>query len=214
MIIKNAVFITSVADKKNFIKSQKPIIAICGKSNVGKSSLINALANKKNLARTSVTPGRTRLVNYFDFGEFILADLPGYGFAKVSEKEKAKWAVLMEDFFKYSEIAHVLSLVDIRHDPTKDDESMINYLHLYAIPFTVIATKADKIGKTRIKQRVDDIGKYLTIGGNLVTAVSSETGYGKDKILDKIQNVIEVYNDDFYTEEDDDDVDGGYEIDE
>lgn len=214
MIIKNAVFITSVADKKNFIKSQKPIIAICGKSNVGKSSLINALANKKNLARTSVTPGRTRLVNYFDFGEFILADLPGYGFAKVSEKEKAKWAVLMEDFFKYSEIAHVLSLVDIRHDPTKDDESMINYLHSYAIPFTVIATKADKIGKTRIKQRVDDIGKYLTIGGNLVTAVSSETGYGKDKILDKIQNVIEVYNDDFYTEEDDDDVDGGYEIDE
>ncbi|MBO5712617.1 MAG: YihA family ribosome biogenesis GTP-binding protein, partial [Clostridia bacterium] len=178
MIIKNATFITSVADKKNFIKSEKPIIAICGKSNVGKSSLINALANRKNLARTSVTPGRTRLVNYFDFGEFILADLPGYGFAKVSEKEKQKWATLMEDFFKYSEIAHVLSLVDIRHDPTRDDESMINYLHSYAIPFTIIATKADKLGKTRIKGRTDSIGKYLTVGGNMVTAVSSETGYG------------------------------------
>ena len=204
MIIKNATFITSVADRKNFIKSEKPIIAICGKSNVGKSSLINALANRKNLARTSVTPGRTRLVNYFDFGEFILAELPGYGFAMVSEKEKQKWATLMEDFFKYSEIAHVLSLVDIRHDPTRDDESMINYLHSYAIPFTIIATKADKLGKTRIKGRTDSIGKYLTVGGNMVTAVSSETGYGKDKIYAILDKVIEVFNDDFYKTEDDD----------
>ena len=81
MVIKNATFITSAASKKGFIVPEKPMIAICGKSNVGKSSLINALANKKGLARTSVTPGRTRLVNYFDFGEFVLADLPGYGFA-------------------------------------------------------------------------------------------------------------------------------------
>lgn len=204
MIIKNATFITSVADKKNFIKSNKPIIAICGKSNVGKSSLINALANRKNLARTSVTPGRTRLVNYFDFGEFILADLPGYGFAKVSDKEKQKWATLMEDFFKYSNITHVLSLVDIRHDPTRDDENMINYLHTYAIPFTIIATKADKLGKTRIKGRVDDIGRYLTVGGNSILAVSSETGYGKDKILDKIERVLEIYNDEFFNLVDDD----------
>ena len=204
MIIKNATFITSVADKKNFIKSNKPIIAICGKSNVGKSSLINALANRKNLARTSVTPGRTRLVNYFDFGEFILADLPGYGFAKVSDKEKEKWSILMEDFFKYSDIAHVLSLVDIRHDPTRDDENMINYLHSYAIPFTIIATKADKIGKTRIKGRTDSIGNYLTVGGSLVTAVSSETGYGKDKIYAILDKVIEVFNDEFYSSPDED----------
>ena len=204
MIIKNATFITSVADKKNFLKPNKPVIAICGKSNVGKSSLINALANRKNLARTSVTPGRTRLVNYFDFGEFILADLPGYGFAKVSDKEKQKWATLMEDFFKYSNITHVLSLVDIRHDPTRDDENMINYLHTYAIPFTIIATKADKLGKTRIKGRGDDIGRYLTVGGNSILAVSSETGYGKDKILDKIERVLEIYNDEFFNLVDDD----------
>ena len=204
MIIKNATFITSVADKKNFLKPNKPVIAICGKSNVGKSSLINALANRKNLARTSVTPGRTRLVNYFDFGEFILADLPGYGLAKVSDKEKQKWATLMEDFFKYSNITHVLSLVDIRHDPTRDDENMINYLHTYAIPFTIIATKADKLGKTRIKGRVDDIGRYLTVGGNSILAVSSETGYGKDKILDKIERVLEIYNDEFFNLVDDD----------
>ena len=176
----------------------KPILAIVGRPNVGKSTFINMLANKNKLAKTSNTPGRTRLVNYFDFGDFILADLPGYGFAKVSEKEKQKWATLMEDFFKYSEIAHVLSLVDIRHDPTRDDESMINYLHSYAIPFTIIATKADKLGKTRIKGRTDSIGKYLTVGGNMVTAVSSETGYGKDKIYAILDKVIEVFHDDFY----------------
>ena len=204
MIIKKAEFITSVADKKNFLKVDKPLIAICGKSNVGKSSLINCLANRKKLAKTSVTPGRTRLVNYFDFGDFILADLPGYGFAKVSDKEKQKWATLMEDFFKYSNITHVLSLVDIRHDPTRDDENMINYLHTYAIPFTIIATKADKLGKTRIKGRVDDIGRYLTVGGNSILAVSSETGYGKDKILDKIERVLEIYNDEFFNLVDDD----------
>lgn len=199
MIIKNATFITSAADRKGFIIPKKPMIAICGKSNVGKSSLINTLANKKGLAKTSVTPGRTRLVNYFDFGEFVLADLPGYGFAKVSQSEKAKWSKLLEDFFSYqSLITHVFSLVDIRHDPTKDDEGMINYLHHYALPFTVVATKADKIGKTRIYDRLKSIGNYLTIGKDSIIATSSDTGYGKDKLLEKIESVISIYNDDFF----------------
>lgn len=203
MIIKNATFITSAADRKGFIIPKKPMIAICGKSNVGKSSLINALANKKGLAKTSVTPGRTRLVNYFDFGEFVLADLPGYGFAKVSQSEKAKWSKLLEDFFSYqSLITHVFSLVDIRHDPTKDDEGMINYLHHYALPFTVVATKADKIGKTRIYDRLKSIGNYLTIGKDSIIATSSDTGYGKDKLLEKIESVISIYNDDFFKGED------------
>ena len=193
MIIKNAKFITSVADKKNFLKSDKPIIAVCGKSNVGKSSLINALANKKGLARTSVTPGRTRLINYFDFGEFILADLPGYGFAKVSDSEKKKWANLMEEYFASdTALNHVIMLVDIRHDPTRDDLGMINYLHSYALPFTVVATKADKIGKTRIYERVKSIGNYLAIGMDKVIATSAETGYGKDKLLTKIEEVLQI----------------------
>ena len=199
MIIKDAKFITSVASKNNILFSEKPIIAICGKSNVGKSSIINMLANKKALARTSVTPGRTRLINYFDFGEFILADLPGYGFAKVSDSEKKKWASLMEDFFATENaLNHVIMLVDIRHDPTRDDLSMINYLHSYALPFTVVATKADKLGKTRIYGRVQDIGNYLAIGGGSVIATSSETGYGKDKLLKKIEEVIEIFKSDFF----------------
>lgn len=203
MIIKEAKFITSVANKKDFIIADKPIIAICGKSNVGKSSLINMLANRKNLARTSVTPGRTRLINYFDFGEFILADLPGYGFAKVSDAEKKKWATLMEEFFALKEATtHVIMLVDLRHDPTRDDVSMINYLHSYALPFTVVATKADKIGKTRIFERVKSIGNYLSIGSGSVIATSSETGYNKDKLLSKIADVISIFKNDFFDEND------------
>lgn len=204
MIIKNAKFITSVADSKNFLVSDRPIIAVCGKSNVGKSSLINALAGKKGLARTSVTPGRTRLINYFDFGEFILADLPGYGFAKVSDSEKKKWAKLMEEYFASDKaLNHVIMLVDIRHDPTKDDLSMINYLHSYALPFTVVATKADKIGKTRIYERVKSIGNYLAIGMDKVIATSAENGYGKDKLIAKIDEILQILNDDFYKENND-----------
>ncbi len=201
MIIKNATFIKSASDKKGFIVPNKPMIAVCGKSNVGKSSLINSLSNRKNLARTSVTPGRTRLVNYFDFGEFILADLPGYGFAKVSQKEKEKWANTLEDFFEMKEyITHAFMLIDIRHDPTKDDETMLNYLHHYAIPFSIIATKADKIGKTRIFERTKYLGNYLTVGQENVIGVSSETGYNKDKIYQKLDRILEIYKDDFFNE--------------
>ena len=98
--ITNATFITSAARADQFISSNKPIIAVCGKSNVGKSSFINMLANQKKLAKVSQAPGRTRLVNYFDFGEFILADLPGYGYAKVSKEEKVKWAKTLDAFFE------------------------------------------------------------------------------------------------------------------
>ena len=124
--ITNAEFITSVADKNKFLKTDKPVIAVCGKSNVGKSSFINALANRKKLAKVSKEPGRTRLINYFDFGQFILADLPGYGFARVSKEEKLRWARLLDEFFEDKEnIAHVFALSDIRHEPTADDMQMI-----------------------------------------------------------------------------------------
>ena len=128
MKITTPKFVTSVASEKNFLKTDKPIIAVAGKSNVGKSSLINMLAGMKKLAKTSNTPGRTRLINYFDFGAFMLVDLPGYGFARVNKEEKQKWGKLMEGFLSSQKIALLLSLVDIRHDPTADDVMMINYL--------------------------------------------------------------------------------------
>lgn len=190
MKINQAEFVTSVASADKFLKTDKPIIAVAGKSNVGKSSLINMLANRKKLAKTSVTPGRTRLINYFDFGEFMLADLPGYGFAKVSKEEKKKWGALLESFLSTQKIVLLLSLVDIRHDPTSDDKMMINYLYHYQVPFALVATKADKLGKTKIKPRIKEIAADLRVGFADVTASSAETGYGKDEILRIIEQSI------------------------
>lgn len=191
--IKNATFITSAASKAQFIKPNKPMIAVCGKSNVGKSSFINMLANQKKLAKTSSAPGRTRLVNYFDFGEFILADLPGYGFAQVSKVEKAKWAKTLDQFFQDKEnLAHVFMLADSRHDPTADDVQMIEYLHFHVLPFTVVLTKADKLSKMKLKEHKKAIAADLYMGENNLLATSSETGYGKDDVLTKIAEVLEI----------------------
>ncbi len=190
--IKEPSFITSVASKDKFYKTDKPIIAVAGKSNVGKSSLINMLANRKKLAKTSVTPGRTRLINYFDFGEFILADLPGYGFAKVSKEEKKKWAVLLETFLATEKITLLLSLVDSRHEPTSDDKMMINYLYHYAVPFALIATKTDKLPKTKVKPRLKEIATELRVGIGDIIGSSAETGVGKTEIFNAIEQAISV----------------------
>lgn len=111
------------------------------------------LAGQKGLARTSSDPGRTRLVNYFDFGTFILADLPGYGYARVSQGEKEKWARLLDDFFGTGEVAHVFALVDIRHAPSADDALMVDYLYKTRTPFTLIATKADQARQNAARSR-------------------------------------------------------------
>ncbi len=190
MKITQATFVTSVAGADKFLKTDKPLIAVAGKSNVGKSSLINMLANQKKLAKTSVTPGRTRLINYFDFGAFMLADLPGYGFAKVSKEEKLKWGKLMESFLSSQKIDLLLSLVDIRHDPTADDVTMVNYLYHYAIPFNLIATKADKLPKTKVKPRLKEIANFLKVGVADITASSAETRTGKDEIFALIEQAI------------------------
>lgn len=190
MIIREAKFITSAADRKGFVRPDKPMIAVCGKSNVGKSSFINMLANRNKLARTSAEPGRTRLVNYFDFGEFFLADLPGYGFARVSKGEKEKWAHLLDDFFAQDSISHVFALADIRHDPTADDLLMIQYLYTVRLPFTVIATKADKLAKTRVKDAVRRVAAAFRTGEGNVIAVSNETRRGKDEVLSVLDSVV------------------------
>jgi len=195
LVIKNATFITSAAKKEQFITPDKPMIAVCGKSNVGKSSFINMLANRKKLAKTSSEPGRTRLVNYFDFGEFILADLPGYGFARVSKGEKEKWAKTLDEFFKMKEnVAHVFMLVDSRHDPTADDVQMIEFLHFHTIPFTIVLTKADKLSKMKLKEHIRAIAADLYLAPANLLATSSETGYGKEDVLDKIRFVLDLVN--------------------
>ncbi|MBQ8283749.1 MAG: YihA family ribosome biogenesis GTP-binding protein [Clostridia bacterium] len=193
LVIKNATFITSAAKADQFITPTKPMIAVCGKSNVGKSSFINMLANRKKLAKTSSEPGRTRLVNYFDFGEFILADLPGYGFARVSKTEKEKWAKTLNAFFaKKDQIAHVFMLADSRHDPTADDVQMIEFLNYNILPFTVVLTKADKLSRMKIKEHTRAIAADLYLGEKNLIATSAETGFGKTEILNKIKSVIDL----------------------
>ena len=204
MVIKNATFITSAAKAEQFITPTKPMIAVCGKSNVGKSSFINMLANRKKLAKTSSEPGRTRLVNYFDFGEFILADLPGYGFARVSKGEKEKWAKTLDQFFQNKDsIAHVFMLVDSRHDPTEDDVQMIEFLHYHTIPFTVTLTKADKLSRMKLKEHIKAIAADLYLGEKNLLATSSETGYGKNDVLGKIRSVIDASKEEVYVDEED-----------
>ncbi len=192
MLIKEAKFITSAAREEQFIKPEKPMIAVCGKSNSGKSTLINLLAGRKGLAKTSAAPGRTRLVNYFDFGTFILADLPGYGYAAVSKEEKIKWAKTLDGFFaRKEEIAHVFVLSDIRRDPSEDDLQMINFLNYHILPFTVIATKSDKLSRMKIKERVRKVAQGYGLGEGNVIAVSGLTGDGKDALLKKIETILE-----------------------
>ena len=203
LTIKNVTFITSAAKKEQFIVPNKPMIAVCGKSNVGKSSFINMLANRKKLAKTSSEPGRTRLVNYFDFGEFILADLPGYGFARVSKGEKEKWAKTLDDFFQMKEnIAHVFMLVDSRHDPTADDVQMMEYLHYHVLPFTVTLTKTDKLSRMKVKEHVKAIASDLYLAPANLLATSSETGAGKEDVLNKIYSVITMPKETLENEDD------------
>ncbi len=190
MLKINARFVISAGTEAQFQTFDKPVIAVCGRSNVGKSSFLNKLANNGKLARTSKDPGRTRLVNYFDFGPFVMADLPGYGFAKVSKAESDKWASLMEKFFAKAQITHAFSLMDIRHEPTAADLQMVNYLYVNNIPFTIIATKADKLSKEGARKGVRTIAQTVKCGEGNILAVSSQTGSGFDKILERLEQIV------------------------
>ena len=193
MQVKNAKFLTSAAREEQFLRPEKPMIAVCGKSNAGKSTLINLLAGQKRLAKTSAAPGRTRLVNYFDFGEFWLADLPGYGYAAVSKEEQAKWGRTLEKFFARKEdVAHVFLLSDIRRDPSGDDLQLVDFLNYHIIPFSVIATKSDKLSRMKAKERRRAIASQFALGEDNVAVVSSATGEGKADVLSRIAQVCSI----------------------
>ena len=198
MIIKNAKFMTSYASFKKGDGFDADEIAIAGKSNVGKSSFINFLANHNGLAKTSSTPGKTKLINYFSVnnGEFMLVDLPGYGFAKVGEEEKRKWDKMIGSYLTESErLKGVIVLVDVRHEPTALDKQMIAYLHHYHVPFFVVATKSDKLSKTQISKQKSIIANALSLGTADITTVSSLKKEGKDAVLEKIENLLKYIPD-------------------
>ena len=151
------------------------------------------LAGQKSLAKTSAAPGRTRLVNYFDFGAFVLADLPGYGYAAVSKEEKAKWGRLLDAFFaEKGRIAHVFLLSDIRRDPSADDFTMVEFLNYHIIPFTVVATKSDKLSRMKKKERVRGLANAYGLGEGNVLAVSGTTGDGREELIAEIFGLLQI----------------------
>ena len=194
MIVKKAKFVQSMSAFKPFPGQGLPEIAMVGKSNVGKSSLINNLTRNGSLARTSSEPGKTRLVNLYLINKaFFLVDLPGYGFAKASKQEKDRWAGMIEGYLQNSaNLKRVFQLVDIRHAPTQDDQMMVEYLRHYEIPFTVIATKADKLSKAQRGKNIPLICRTLAVQPWEVLVHSSRDGSGREALLDVIEGCISV----------------------
>lgn len=194
MEIKSAKFIISVADGGNIPDYGLPEIAVAGKSNVGKSSFINFMTNHGKLAKTSSEPGRTRLVNFFEInnGEFYFVDLPGYGYAKVSKEEQKKWGPMIEGYLQNSpNLKHVLVLLDIRHEPSKDDMVLINYLFHYNYQFSIIATKADKLSKMQQKKALHILASKVGIGIDNIYPISSSHKTGKEAVLERLQQILE-----------------------
>ena len=192
MEIKSAAFITSMSVYAA-PDPALPQIAVAGKSNVGKSSLINSLCRRKALAKTSATPGKTRLINLFLLnGSFHLVDLPGYGFAKVDKQEKLRWGGMMEKYFQETaQLCLTLHLVDIRHEPTQDDVQMNAFLRAMNLPFLVVATKADKISRGARMKNLAPICRALQVQPWQVICYSSETGEGRDKLLEALETALQ-----------------------
>lgn len=192
MKITKSSFVTSVANANKVVVDEKKQVAFVGRSNVGKSSLINMLVNNSKLCKTSQTPGRTRLINYFLINDaFYFVDLPGYGFAQASKKDVFGWQGLIEPYLKNNAMLKcVCVLVDVRHNPTEQDKQMINYLFYYQIPFIIVATKCDKLSKTKVKPALNKIAGELKVGVQNIYGVSSQTSFGKDELLNKLEQFL------------------------
>lgn len=196
MIIKKAEFVTSLAKISNYVDFTLSEIAFVGRSNVGKSSLINALTGRNKLAKTGSMPGRTRLVNYFLVNNrFMLVDLPGYGYALASKEAQREWQTLISGYLQQSDnLKMVFVLVDIRIAPTDLDKQMLEYLYYYNIPFKVIATKVDKIAKTKVAAQVQMIAGELGLGVADIIAVSAAEKQNLGAVLDYISKVLDYEN--------------------
>lgn len=194
MKIESAVFEISAGVSGQLIASTLPEIAFSGRSNVGKSSLINKLLNRKNLARTSATPGKTATINFYKLDTMRLVDLPGYGYARISAAEKKRFSQTIEHYFDDDrDLRLVLQLVDMRHPPTADDLQMIDYLVQCEIPFVIVLTKADKLNKTERAARLDALKNELAeFEGVECISFSAVTGEGVDTLRQILDEVTEA----------------------
>ena len=193
MRFDNGVFELAAGRSGQLPAGDLPEIVFSGKSNVGKSSLINKLLNRKNLARVSATPGKTATINFYRLDQARLVDLPGYGYAKVSLAEKKRWAELVEGYFHQERnLALVVQLVDMRHPPTKDDLHMIEFLCDGGFPFLVALTKSDKLNQTERRQRLAALEEaFSDYEGPRLIPFSSVTGEGVEELREILSSVVE-----------------------
>lgn len=192
MKFDNAVFETSFGTAAQLKASDLPEIAFSGRSNVGKSSLLNRLLGRKNLARVSSMPGKTVTINFFKLPECRLVDLPGYGYAKVSHDEKKRWSELMESYFSSErDLRLVVQLIDMRHAPSQQDIDMLEYMTECGIPFAVALTKCDKLNKTERMSQLESICSVLTKYGNIcVVPFSATKGDGVEELRGIIERAV------------------------
>lgn len=194
MHIQNVEFLVSAVSPAQYPEPLIPEIALAGRSNVGKSSFINAMINRKKLARTSSKPGKTQQLNYYQVEDwFYFVDVPGYGYAKVSKKEKGKWANMLQTYFSEREnLELALLIVDFRHKPTKDDIVMKDFFVHYNIPYFVIATKTDKVKKSQWSKHMSEIYRTLNLETvDQILPFSAETKEGREEAWEIITDVLQ-----------------------
>lgn len=186
--MRNVEFVKSAAKKDQYPRSVLPRIAFVGRSNVGKSSLINCIVKRKGLAKTSSTPGRTQIINFFNVDDtWLFVDLPGYGYAKVPQRIRDTWAEMIEEFLLEDELKLVVLIVDARHEPTKLDCQMAEWMVHNQIPFQVVATKVDKVKKSKIAGNLSDLTGALKVES--VLPFSAETGQGRKLLIQKFKEI-------------------------
>lgn len=187
-------FLASYGLSSQIPKSNKIEIAFSGRSNVGKSSTINKVFNRKSLARVSCVPGKTATINFYDVDNIHFVDLPGYGYAKVAKTELKRWSELIEGYFNQDRnLELVIQLIDMRHKPSKLDINMINYLIHREIPFIIVMTKSDKLNKTQTKERLENIRSEIPYGDEItIIPFSSENGEGVDEVRDIISELSDT----------------------
>ena len=195
LVIRKLEFIGGMAAADGWRpESELPEVAFAGRSNVGKSSLLNTLVRRKSFARVSRTPGRTREINFFRVNShFVLADLPGYGYARISKEKKADWKPLIEGYLRHtSTLAGVVQLLDIRRDPSDDDIQMLDYLAELELPTVVVFTKKDKLSRLEADRRAGEIMVSLSLSKEQVILFSAVTGEGRDELAEAVASLVDV----------------------
>jgi len=195
LVIRNVEFIGGMAEKEGWRPdSSLPEIAFAGRSNVGKSSLLNTLVRRKSFARVSRTPGRTREINFFRINNgFVLVDLPGYGYARISKEKKSGWRPLIESYLRRTtHLRGIVLLLDIRRDPSDDDHAMLDFLAEVGVPTIVALTKTDKLSKSLARERVADISRALILESEQVIPFSAHSGEGRIELLEAITDLVEA----------------------